>query len=269
MRYIPFGDEKPSDEWLATAAGLLNQLRMAKDVEARNRIIDTNANVWGQLKDWLMSFSHRKCWYSEAKDCFSHFEVEHYRPKKSAKDSDGTVHDGYWWLAFDWKNFRVCGNAGNRKKGTFFPLRDGCKRCPPGGDYRLEFPKLLDPANTHDPSLLAFSMDGRAVPAPGIKNAWERSRAEYTIERCNLEFPPLMEKRKTVWNECWNRIQEYREELSKIDADELNVLARERVEQAAKQVLKLLQKESELSAVARACVISTGDERVTILLQYA
>ena len=126
MRHIPLHDQAPAPEWVLEANDLLAQLRAAPDAAARNAIIDANSGVWGALKQWLLALSHQKCWFSEAKDCFSHWDVEHYRPKKSAKDVDGTEHDGYWWLAFDWQNFRICGNAGNRKKGTFFPLRGNC-----------------------------------------------------------------------------------------------------------------------------------------------
>ena len=138
MRHIPLRTEKPNPQWIAKANALLEELKTAPNAAARNKIIDDNNKVWGELKDWLLDLSHQKCWFSEAKDCFSHWDVEHYRPKKSAKDKDGTEHGGYWWLAFDWQNFRICGNAGNRKKGTFFPLRQGCVRVAPFGDIALK-----------------------------------------------------------------------------------------------------------------------------------
>lgn len=48
-------------------------------------------------------------------------KVEHYRPKKRGKRSPrGQVSDGYWWLAFEWSNYRLCGKVGNAKKGDFF-----------------------------------------------------------------------------------------------------------------------------------------------------
>jgi hypothetical protein len=100
--------------------------------------------------------------------------VEHYRPKKSEKDADGTEHEGYWWLTFDWHNFRICGGAGNRKLGSFFPLRTGCLRCAPLADHRLEDQQLLDPADEHDPALLSFTMEGRAMAATKIGDEWER-----------------------------------------------------------------------------------------------
>jgi len=269
VRYIPLREQAPDPSWVAKAAHLISQLQVAPDANARNAIIDANSAVWGELKGWLRALSHEKCWFSEAKECFSHFDVEHYRPKKSARDADGTEHDGYWWLAFDWQNYRICGNAGNRKKGTYFPLRVGCARCKPLGDYRFEDPQLLDPIDEDDPALLSFNMEGRAVPAAHIADDWEKARVEYSVERYNLDFPPLMDKRKTVWAECWHRIQEYLDELRRYHADKTNVLAKDRYRQAAKHVRELMREEQELSAVARACVLSTGDPRLHGLLQSA
>ena len=50
-------------------------------------------------------------------------DVEHFRPKLEVKELYKEQNrEGYWWLAFDYHNFRVCGNVGNRKKGGWFPL---------------------------------------------------------------------------------------------------------------------------------------------------
>ena len=37
----------------------------------------------------FLELSHQKCWFSEAKDRFSHLDVEHYRPKMRAKNKGG------------------------------------------------------------------------------------------------------------------------------------------------------------------------------------
>lgn len=259
--------QSPDPVWLAKAAQVMAQLRSAPNREARNAIIDKKKAVWGELKDWLLSLSHQKCWFSEAKDCFNHWEVEHYRPKTSAKDEDGTQHEGYWWLAFDWRNYRVCGNVPNRKKGTFFPLRTGCPRCDLDGDHRLEDPMLLDPTNVHDTTLLTFSIEGRAVPDSTVTDEWEKLRVLYSVERYSLDFPNLMDKRKVVWAECSARIQEYREELARYHQDRTNQFARSCLLKAAEKIREMLQADQELSAVARACVRSSGDPRVITLLQ--
>lgn len=269
MRYIPLRDHRPDPKWVKKASTLVAKLKAARDSAARNKIIDDNDHLWGELKEWLVGLSHGKCWFSEAKDCFSHWDVEHYRPKKSAKDRDGTVHGGYWWLAFDWENYRICGNVGNRKKSTSFPLRDGCARVGADGDLRYEVPMLLDPTDEDDPVLLFFDFEGHAIAAPHVDDDWETTRVEYSVECYNLNFPPLMDKRKAVWAECWHRIVEYKRELGLYKKDPTNAVARDRVKQAAKRVRLMIREEQELSAVARACVESAGDPRVTGLLRSA
>lgn len=269
MRYIPLKDNSPDPAWLAKASVLFAKLVAAQDSAARNVIIDKNTKIWGELKVWLLELSHGKCWFSEAKDCFSHWDVEHYRPKKNAKDIDGTEHEGYWWLAFDWQNYRICGNAGNRKKGTYFPLRTQSPRASgPASDLRLEAPLLLDPIDEDDPNLISFNVEGRAIPTPGITDAWDKERVTYSVERFNLDFSPLMEKRKVIWNECWQRIQSYKSELQQLKAND-NPVARTQAKVAAKYIREMMRPEKELSSVARACVLSTGDRRLVGLLQSA
>lgn len=102
-----------------------------------------------------------------------------------------------------------------------------------------------------------------------MTDAWETTRVEYSVERYNLDFPPLMDRRKTVWAECWNRVEEYRRELRLCRKDPTNAVARDRVKQAAKRVRAMIREERELSAVARACVESAGDPRLTGLLRSA
>jgi hypothetical protein len=112
-------------------------------------------------------------------------------------------------------------------------------------------------------------MEGRAIPAAYLTDAWEKERVEYSVERCNLDFLPLMDKRKAVWAECWSRVQEYLQELETYQNDEKNAIARDRFKQALKRVRELMREDQELSAVARACVLSSGDPRVTGILQSA
>ena len=266
MRVVSLDGKVPSAEWAEKSASLLVQLNAAPDKAARDQIIDDNSLHWGALKSWLLEASHQKCWFSEAKDVFNHWHVEHFRPKKSAKDIKGAACDGYWWLTFDWTNFRICGSVGNSKKGTYFPLREGCQRVGLGGDLRLEDPVLLDPSDPVDPTLLSFNQDGEAIASPFINNDWERCRAETSIERYKLDYDPLVQKRKVLWGECHRRIAQYCHELARYQKDPTNPIARHAMKEAAKQVRKLLGDDVEFSAVARACVLFEGDERVKKLL---
>jgi hypothetical protein len=266
VRYIPLLEKQPNADWIAKADVLLQELVDAPDMQTRKQLIDNNTELWGELKTWLLELSHGKCWFSEAKDCFNHWDVEHYRPKKSAKDLDSTETDGYWWLAFDWKNFRICGNAGNRKKGTFFPLRPGTNRIPYGGDIRYEDPMLLDPIDEDDPNLLSFDLEGHAIPSVGAKTQWEKDRVRYSVERFKLDFGPLEIARKTVWTDCFRHIREYLDDLNLYQANPDNVIAKDRYKRAAKEIRKMIKEDQQFSAVARACVLSMNIERVACLL---
>jgi len=55
--------------------------------------------------------------------------------------------------------------------------------------------------------------------------------------------------------------------LATYRADKTNVIARDRSKQAIKRVRELMHEDRELSAVARACVLSSGDPSVTGILQ--
>jgi hypothetical protein len=269
MRYIPLKEHHPDPAWVADAQVLIKELEDAVDMDARKKIIDDNSAFWGKIKQWLLDLSQQKCWFSEARDCFSHWDVEHFRPKKSALDKDGSKTDGYWWLAFDWTNFRICGNAGNRKKGTYFPVRSGTNRVAFGGDVRFEDPMLLDPTDVDDPNLLSFNFEGHAIASAGANTDWERERAVYSIERYNLNFPALIDERKLVWSECANRISEYLSELDLYQRDPNNVIARDRYKQSAKAIRELLKEKKQFSSVARACVLSMNVPRLECLLQSA
>jgi hypothetical protein len=267
MRYVPLHEHLPDADWLEKAHTALEDLQAAPDVESRNLLIDRNAHVWGELKSWLLSLSHNKCWISETHFGYSHPEVEHFRPKKTARNLDGSSCDGYWWLAFEWRNFRVCGSVGNRKKGTYFPLRDGSERAGVNSDLRCEVPLLLDPTDPHDPGLLFFSLEGLAVVEPKVCNEWERKRTEYSIDRYNLNFELLVDKRKAVWSDCWTHIRRYLAQLELLDTNPDNTIARESMRDAATRILQLMRADQELSAVSRACLESSGDPRLGALLR--
>ena len=201
------------DSWLAKSARLVAELaalEAAGKRAERNALIDTNGEHWGALKGWLLALSGGKCWFSEVRDLYSHYDVEHFRPKKQAKTLDGTERDGYWWLAFDYMNFRVCGNVGNRKKGGWFPLQAGSLCSTYGARCEeSEAPYLLDPIDDDDVSLIAFDEEGKLIPMPG-SSQWEQDRVSETVKRLKLnEHVPLAEARRSVWQKVDGLIQDF------------------------------------------------------------
>ncbi|BDT73916.1 hypothetical protein os4_34690 [Comamonadaceae bacterium OS-4] len=262
MRYIPLhtsgGPKKNGaidQAWLDAAAALTTALEKAPDKDARDAIIaDPNNEIWGDIKPWLMSLSHSKCWFSEAIDVFSHKDVEHFRPKMECKRSVGqrkaTYEDGYWWLSYDWANYRFFGNVGNRKKGSLFPLMPNSLVATFGGlSINNEIPVFLDPTCDSDPELLDFNSFGKAIPHPDATD-YEQYRVTKTVTHLKLDFDELEEARAKIWTACNERIDRCREIASKAmgPADEAEVKA------IKKSLRAMVQPDAPFSMTAAACL---------------
>lgn len=255
------------DAWLAESVRLVGELAKLDatgQVSDRNELIDKHGGHWGKLKPWLLSLSGGKCWFTEARDIASHLDVEHFRPKKAARNVKGPERDGYWWLAFDYMNFRIAGTVPNRKKGAWFPLRFGS----PCSSFtyrreRDEVPHFLDPTNAHDVTLLAFDEEGKAVPAPGITR-WEYVRVRRTVDRLKLsEHQALAEERRKVWQNTTKLINKYLQALAEARS---SAAARERVKATARDIVYLTKPDAELSAVAKWCVRLRHDPQLSRLV---
>ena len=219
MRFIR-RNGKPPQELIDNANKVLELLEKADTQDERKKIIDQEKNrkAYKEFHDWLLEQSYGKCWFSDTQALFTYFDVEHYRPKKEAKDLDKNRREGYWWLAFDWENLRICGNVGNAKKGTFFPLNDETRAATAQNrSTREEVPMLLDPANEWDASVVKFNEQGEVVPSPDASPV-DKRRLEISVERYKLDFSRLVEGRKQVWgrcqrliNQCENEIREFGE----------------------------------------------------------
>lgn len=265
MRYINLsGSGGPADAagapdaaWLASAQALMQQLAVAPDKVARDALIDAKPALWGKLRDWLLRLSNDKCWYSEARDLFSVLEVEHYRPKNRCKRvSRGAVSDGYWWLAFDWANYRLCGKVGNAKKGDFFPLAAGSPVAAYQGITVLnEIPLLLDPACPGDPDLVSFDEDGKFVPHADA-DQYTKLRVETTRDRLNLDHGRVKKGRQRIWSRCWTLIKECRD----IGLQGAAIGPAERVTLNLKkeELRRMVQPDAEFSSVARQCMLKSN-----------
>jgi len=243
------------DAWIAKSEMLVKELAKldaAGKVAERNQLIDKHSKHWGKLRPWLLALSGGKCWFTEARDVGSYLDVEHFRPKKAARNNRGPERDGYWWLAFDYTNFRIAGTVPNRNKGVWFPLRHGspcstyANRCE--GD---EEPQLLDPTNAHDVTLLAFDEEGKAVPAPGLQR-WEYVRVKRTVERLKLtEHQALAEERRKVWQTTAKLLDKYQRALARVRT---SAAALNEVKTTAREITSLTKPEAEFSAVAKWCI---------------
>lgn len=273
MRYIDLHNSggptdatgAPDAAWIADAQALIGQLLAAPDKAARDALIDANDGLWGRLRVWLLRLSYDKCWYSEARDLFSVLEVEHFRPKKRCKRRPrGQFSDGYWWLAFEWSNYRLCGKLGNAKKGDFFPLATGSLVAVHGGlDIRNEIPLLLDPACPGDPDLLSFNEDGACAPHADA-DQFTQLRVSTTTDRLNLNHGRIKKGRQRVWARCWQLIEDCR-----AVAEQMNKAAgpadRERLNQKKEELRRMVRPEAEFSAVAKDCLMKSNIRWVRML----
>lgn len=262
MIHVSVETYSPPDGWVRRVQKVQAKLENAPDNDARKAIIKKYQHLWGNLKADLLKLSHGKCWFSETRDVYSYRHVDHFRPKSEVKGADGSIRhaEGYWWLAFDWTNYRISGSVGNTFKGSYFPLRPGST--PAIATRRViedEQPLLLDPTDPYDHHLLAFDDDGMPRPKVGI-GPWDRERVDFTIERMRLDHPPLVEERQMVWQRCTRLIGDFLGQQAKYNGPAGGVAAREGMRSALRELREMTRPESPLSKTAVACLRKSGDE---------
>ena len=72
----------------------------------------------------LLAMQGRICGYCGADVSENATDVEHFRPKSNVAENPG--HGGYWWLAYDFRNYILSCTACNQKrKGDRYPVTDG------------------------------------------------------------------------------------------------------------------------------------------------
>ena len=245
----------PDDEWLRKADIVNRQVRSATNINEIYSIIDKNQILWGELKDPLLELSHQKCWYSESKEKYSHLHVDHFRPKKVAIGKDNkTDHGGYWWLAFNWTNYRVCGAVGNvNKRDKFAVLRN--KANVPTDIWQDEIIYFLDPCEEEDPLKLTFNSNGEVMPIQ--KSGWDFDQADYTIEKLKLNCKSLKEARKNVWIKCAGLVSETQKLMQENNINP-STYKKGQIKEKLIQIKEYVKSTSEFTATARACLKSTG-----------
>lgn len=167
-----------------------------------------------------------ECWITD----FQHGDIEHFRPKKAATDiddqpvlvpdGDGSVvteHQGYYWLAYEWRNLlpscqgcnqpgvvrdNVTGEERRIGKRNRFPVQ-GRRAWQPGHDLAVEQPLLINPMEEEPSAHLAVDLDqGAMIP--------KSPRGQACIEVFGLNLRDrLPEERKKAMNEVRGLLVEY------------------------------------------------------------
>lgn len=245
-----------NNKWTIKTTQFLVAMKNATTKLERDDIIDKHHGYWKVFKNQLKAISHNKCWYSETRNPYSHYHVDHFRPKKKVVEYDTSERDGYWWLTFDFTNYRLAGSVGNTKKANHFAVSYNKVVAP--GPINDEGYYLLDPCCKEDVNLLNFSQDGRAVEsAPQNEEKWNYERANYTIDKLDLNYPDLVEARLQKWQDVTFLIKE----VNKLNT-EYNQLATasklSELNAAKNDIRKLLAPSSELTATVRSCLRASG-----------
>ncbi len=212
------GNNKGSFQlWLEEAESHLDLIR-PMDKKARSKHWAKH-NIWRDLYPALSKLSGHKCWYSEAPENSSEWEIEHYRPKAESKSDDGVVirDDGYWWLSYSWSNYRLAGSLVNKLrkerfdkgeevygKGNYFPLEDISKvGLPEDIDCDGERPLLIDPLKPKDVTLISFDRNGEPYPTYNEDdNLLYNKKALLSIKYYGLMHQPLNRGRSKIWSNC-------------------------------------------------------------------
>lgn len=176
--------------------------------------------VWSDFKYCFEVAQGGKCAFCETKiQASSYGRIDHFRPKSEVcepisegnrDDTKGDVPErkwaqpyrpGYWWLAYDWKNYLFICEKCNTWKGSSFPLEGGR---PPAslqeGDEGSEKPLLINPYLEDPLGHLAWDETGR------VKGRTDKGRM--TVDRCGLDREWLRQEREQVARTLLDRFEE-------------------------------------------------------------
>ncbi len=267
MRYIDLENNPPSDNWIARADNLTQQLINANTEEERNQIIDNNQNMWGELKDHLRGLSNNKCWYSESKNDSAHCHIDHFRPKKKAVDENGNDRGGYWWLAFDWSNYRYSAPVENVRKRDYFHVNSN-KANSPNDAIEDEDIRFLDPTDIEDPNKLAYTNEGLVTPKSIVQTNRNYIQAEYTIRRMNLNKEEMKDSRKAKYHKT-NLLIRQTNRLMNQQGNNFSPARRQKIKAKLKELLNLASSSSEYSSAVKYCLKSSGYDWADNIVQRA
>ncbi|OEF54918.1 hypothetical protein [Enterovibrio norvegicus] len=225
MRWICKDDieECLTQAWRDMADQAKAELMAAPDLATRKAILNRAASskVWREFYKRLPENLKKKCWYCESEDIRADMPIDHFRPKNKVEEE--RKHDGYWWLAFDWENYRcactLCNSRRNFEetqggKACKFPLENSESRAFQPNELaklRDERPGFLDPFNPDDEKLLWFDNDGMPIPKPEA-NKEQVCKVENSVDIFHLHEARIVRERNKIRIEVEKQVKKIREE---------------------------------------------------------
>lgn len=206
MRYIDLSliDENDADvkTWLDQAKKHLNTLSKILTSSERKEYL-TKHGIWSQFKPILIKYYGEKCWYSECSLEGSFGDVDHFRPKNKSTDEQKNeiLPDGYWWLAYDYLNYRLSCEKSNRSfgdggKNDMFPLKAGTSPATQGNNN--DTPILLDPCVESDVAIIDCNEAGEIIALSN--DPYDESRVEISKKIYNWNC--FNTARKKIRSDC-------------------------------------------------------------------
>ena len=268
MRWVDIEQLDIPDGWQTQATNALNSLReeiekaekeaysTGADINSarRNAIsqglkLNARQQIWRDLAPYLAKLRNGKCWYSESLNPGSDKNVDHFRPKNAVREDPS--HEGYWWLAFDWHNYRYsCQWCNQRRRGAteggksdYFPVSGNFRATKEPDDHKREEVDLLDPIDPDDWKLLTFLPNGQPIPAKP-EDTKEHRRAEISIRIYHLDCPEFVKGRKDLAT----KIRLLIENMDILYSQITEVTTRISYKNDLKALLRLIDKDSEYSA---------------------
>ena len=213
MRYIDFSlidlNDPEVKNWLRKAKENTRQLASCSTDRQRKAFVQKN-NIWCEFKPVLIKYFGEKCWYSECDLTGSFGDVDHFRPKGKSTDENGKVilPEGYWWLAYDYLNYRLSCEKCNRSFGDGgkrdrFPLKPGT--LPATVPDKDDTPLLLDPCVLQDVQVIDCDETGEIISLS--EDTYEKERVNVSKKIYNWKHFNIA--RRKIRIECKMALEEF------------------------------------------------------------
>lgn len=246
MRYIDLAliDKKDPDviRWLKKARLHLNELSKRTTHDERKNYMASH-KIWSEFKPILIKYYGEKCWYSECSLEGAFGEIDHFRPKNKSTDEQKNeiLQDGYWWLAYDYLNYRLSCEKSNRSfdnggKNDMFPLKAGTSPASKGNNN--DTPILLDPCIESDVAIIDCNETGEIIALS--TDPYDENRVEISKKIYN-------------WN-CFNTARKKIRSDCKIALELFEMtyeLCPDKMEPSIMQICKLVHPETPYSSFAK------------------
>lgn len=232
----------------------------------------------------LRSVIGNKCWYSEVHLDHNDPNVDHFRPKGSIREVDPATREhcgrceGYWWLAFEPRNYRLAAVHANQRrvfettqggKWDYFPVLGARTKSGTAWNRIIEEYLPLDPCRKSDVRLLWFDADGVAGVAKEKNHSnKERLRVEVSIWLYHLDEEHTQKRRGEVIRGVLADLDDANDEFIDWDPEgACNEDARKRFDDKIAKLEKALHPTS-LFAGAAGRVVRTRSAHFPWILDY-